>query len=381
MQKKLPLPLPLIKLIVAVLLIGSFFVSSWLLPVIIMGAIIVAIVLNNKGGTYLKLQKKLPTSDIRTLQEGLVEIRGRVQKLEVLHAPADNRECVAYTYRKYRETRDSEGNVSKKTIETDEQGVPFMLQDSTGSIEVSATDLGLLWLPEKDFKDEQKIGHHQTFLRHNDEVLLVGEAKKVDGKMMMIKSEEHDVFHLSPVKKLEHWNYFRPLVNSLKVFTVLAVLLSIALTQSNIFIQSNDVSGGYLGIAVDFISPQAWYLPLPDWFIHVLIFEGTSFFALFGALLCGLLIPVILSPILKLFGRYTWVQMLFWVPFILSMPLFFGDLFVFWMVNLSPIYQNTIIVAQFLMVFICCVWNRHLITEYIDKLSEEKLSKFKKRKR
>lgn len=381
MPKQLPLPLPLIKFIAAVVLIGGFFIDPWILPTLIIIAAVVLILMSNKGANYLKLQKTLPTSDVRTLQEGLVEIQGRVQKIEVLHTPADHRECVAYTYRKYRESRDSEGNVSKKTIETDEQAVPFMIQDATGSIEVSVSDLGLLWLPEKDMKDKQGIGHHQTFLRHNDEVLLVGEAKKVDGKMIMVKSEEHDVFHLSPVAKLEHWNYFRPLVKSMKLFAGLLFLLSIALTQSNLFIQSNDISGGYLGLAFDFISPQAAYLPLPDWVIHTLIFDGLVFFSLFGSLLCGLFVPLIFAPILKLFEKVSWFQMLFWVPFILCVPVIFIDLFVFWTVGIDTIYQNTILVIQYLGVFVYTLWNRHLIAEYVEKFNREKLSKFKKRKR
>lgn len=72
-----------------------------------------------------------PTSRIRSLAMGLVEIQGRAVRRYALVAPMTQGACVWYRLRKYR--RDNRNNW-RLTSESDSSHVPFVLDDGTGRV-------------------------------------------------------------------------------------------------------------------------------------------------------------------------------------------------------------------------------------------------------
>jgi hypothetical protein len=72
-----------------------------------------------------------PTSRIRSLAMGMVEIHGRASRQYALVAPMTQLPCVYYRIRRYR--RDSRRNW-KLTSDTNSGHVPFMIEDSTGRV-------------------------------------------------------------------------------------------------------------------------------------------------------------------------------------------------------------------------------------------------------
>ncbi|MFC1722603.1 GIDE domain-containing protein [Nanoarchaeota archaeon] len=81
-----------------------------------------------------KLIENIPTSKIRSLAMGLVEIKGKVLKGEkVLSSPFSSKPCVWYKY-KIEEYRKQGKNSRWVTIKHGREGVHFKLQDNTDDV-------------------------------------------------------------------------------------------------------------------------------------------------------------------------------------------------------------------------------------------------------
>jgi hypothetical protein len=96
----------------------------------------VAIALCWGGFVCLRLKRLIedtPTSRIRSLAMGLVEVHGRALRRYALVAPMTQGACVWYRLRKYR--RD-QNNRWTQTSESDSNHVPFVLDDGSGQVVV-----------------------------------------------------------------------------------------------------------------------------------------------------------------------------------------------------------------------------------------------------
>ena len=99
-----------------------------LLPAILAGACL-------WGGFYfLRLKRRIentPTSKIRSLAMGLVEVHGRASRKYALVSPMCQLPCVYYRLRRYRRDRNNNWKLSSSK---DSAHVPFYLEDSTGKV-------------------------------------------------------------------------------------------------------------------------------------------------------------------------------------------------------------------------------------------------------
>ena len=107
--------------------IFGFFVGLWLFY---------------KGFKSYRLKRmieNIPTSKIRSLAMGLVEIYGRVLPAEkkIFKSPLTGKDCVYYHYT-IEELRSSGKSSRWVTIKEDAQGVPFFLEDETGRVLVDS---------------------------------------------------------------------------------------------------------------------------------------------------------------------------------------------------------------------------------------------------
>jgi hypothetical protein len=95
-----------------------------------------AVALSWGGLRLLRLKRCIentPTSKVRSLAMGLVEVHGRARRCYALVAPMTQSACVWYRLRKYR--KDNKGNW-KLTREITSSHVPFLLDDGTGRLTV-----------------------------------------------------------------------------------------------------------------------------------------------------------------------------------------------------------------------------------------------------
>ena len=87
-----------------------------------------------------KIMENTPTSKIRSLAMGLVEIYGEIvaNKKKVLQAPFSQKNCVYYQYVIQVYSVNGKGRGSWNTIQSGIESIPFFLRDATGSVLVDA---------------------------------------------------------------------------------------------------------------------------------------------------------------------------------------------------------------------------------------------------
>lgn len=89
------------------------------------------------GGFYfIRLKRQVentPTSKVRSMAMGMVEVHGRARRLYALVAPMTQSPCIFYRLRKYRRDRN---NRWKLIREMDSRHVPFQVDDGTGRVTV-----------------------------------------------------------------------------------------------------------------------------------------------------------------------------------------------------------------------------------------------------
>lgn len=102
---------------------------------------LLAVILLAAGLRSLRLKRLIentPTSRIRSLAMGLVELHGRTRRAYALVAPMTQTPCVWYRVRRYRRRRNPRNNQSvwQLTGVQDSGHVPFLLDDGTGLVRV-----------------------------------------------------------------------------------------------------------------------------------------------------------------------------------------------------------------------------------------------------
>jgi hypothetical protein len=97
-----------------------------------------------------------PTSTVRGLAMGLVELIGVVRPTSILRSPITKTECAAYRF-KVEEYRSSGKSGRWVTIaQSDSFSCPFYLEDATGKVKVYPFDSEMYWQP--DYMFETGIG-------------------------------------------------------------------------------------------------------------------------------------------------------------------------------------------------------------------------------
>ncbi|MBI4176396.1 MAG: hypothetical protein HY518_04270 [Candidatus Aenigmarchaeota archaeon] len=107
------------------------------------GMITLGLIFLYLGFHNLKMKKmieNIPTSKIRSLAMGLVEVHGRVVPIKSLKAPFSGRQCAYYYYSVEDVTDDKEKYPYGSLMIYGHESEPFLLKDETGSVTV---------LPEK----------------------------------------------------------------------------------------------------------------------------------------------------------------------------------------------------------------------------------------
>ncbi len=89
------------------------------------------------GLHYIRLKRKIentPTSKVRSLAMGMVEVHGRARRQYALVAPMTQSACVYYRLRKYRRDKN---NKWKLVQDVDSSHVSFLVDDGTGCVAVA----------------------------------------------------------------------------------------------------------------------------------------------------------------------------------------------------------------------------------------------------
>ena len=108
-------------------------IASGAVPLIITGLMVWY------GFYFLKLKRQIentPTSKVRSIAMGMVEVKGEAVRSYALISPMSNTPCVYYRLIKYQRDRNRQWRVSSVSSS---DNVPFMLEDETGRVEINPT--------------------------------------------------------------------------------------------------------------------------------------------------------------------------------------------------------------------------------------------------
>lgn len=117
-----------------------------------------------------RLIENIPTSKLRSIAMGLVEVYGEVVPIKVLKSPFMGKDCVYFRYDIEEQHSDSKGHTYWVALKKGEASVPFRLKDETDSVIVDCTGANVDI--KSDTRFESGIGHEPppqvlSFLKAN----------------------------------------------------------------------------------------------------------------------------------------------------------------------------------------------------------------------
>lgn len=184
-----------------------------------------------EGRNFFNLQRTLPTSRIRSIANGLVEIKGKVIPISLKKAPMNRKPCVAYCYTIDRISKNKEGRTTYTEIHRETVCDDFYIDDGTDKalIRSEGIEFTKLKLDHSEKIDSKRFS--QYLLLPNTEVFVIGHAIKENGEAVIIKDENKQIFSLSSSAAVETSNLYRPLkVSAAVVAFITALLIGFVLT-------------------------------------------------------------------------------------------------------------------------------------------------------
>ena len=197
------------------------------LPLGIFVIIAVILILPNSKKRFLRLQASLPTSKIKSLAKGLVEIQGKLIMKTPLISPVGNEVCIGYYYTIEDIDRDKDGKNSYTTIHRETKCNTFEIQDETGKIEIIPEGIEFVLLETTNISSDNRKRYTEILLKENQEMLIVGYADSRNGIPYIRKDEYHKILAITSASGISVWNKYQPLLRSFLFTCVIIVLLII----------------------------------------------------------------------------------------------------------------------------------------------------------
>lgn len=212
-----------IRIVVAILLAIMLFKASIYAPIHIReeiiwfsAIVILGIWLFFRGFVQLshkRLVQNIPTSKIKSLAMGLVEIQGKASAFtpQPLKSPYAKMDCVFYHYEVQRFTRYSDGKGNWRTITEGSSGIPFYVDDGSGKVLVDSLKaqikLGTRYISSNPDKRQAiptllrngDMKYLETFIIPEEPIYALGTANAIKD---YLKEHKQRV-----AKKLTEWWY------------------------------------------------------------------------------------------------------------------------------------------------------------------------------
>lgn len=191
--------------------------------------------------TFLNLQETLPTSKIRSMAMGLVEVQGKAVMQEPLLSKMGTKECIGYVYKVESVSIDKDGRSRYSTLSNTTECNPFLIQDATGLAHVANENLELLNL-ELDVVDERnKKRYSQYLFKEDTEILLIGKAINKKQQVVIEKESNKNIFALSPISNINVWNKFNPIRKAFITYVYFVAFFVAVILFMNISYHNNEV--------------------------------------------------------------------------------------------------------------------------------------------
>lgn len=194
--------------------------------------IFVTFIFSNKN-QFNKLQEILPTSKIRSMAMGLVEVQGNVKAIDLFTTPINSKQCIGYKYTIESISIDKDGDKSYTTIHNESKCKHFFIEDQSGRVEVSPEKLELIMFPIDERYSNSSKRYTQYVLYEDEEVLLIGKAT-LENNIPIIRHEGiKNVFGVAPAVAVNRWNRLKPMRSAILMYVIaFAFLVSCILLLS-----------------------------------------------------------------------------------------------------------------------------------------------------
>ncbi|UBX47709.1 hypothetical protein LDO51_10915 [Providencia alcalifaciens] len=182
---------------------------------------------NTPQKRFLKFQKNLATSKIRSIAMGLVEVEGKITSGTEVKSQLGNRSCYGSFYYEYSISKDKEGKKSYTLQDSKTQLHDFTITDDTGSVKVICepdyfVHIGLI--PHQDFESGNRR-YKEYLLESGKSYLLIGSADSENGKMVITRKAPHMLLGVSPSDYVTRWNKSAPMRRNIGVTAMIAAIL------------------------------------------------------------------------------------------------------------------------------------------------------------
>jgi len=233
-------------------LVLSLGVPYFIIIVFIILPFLTSLKSNNKKRFY-KLQRTLPTSNIRSVAMGLAEISGRSKIIESMISRIGKKECIGFLYTIENVSTDKDGKDSYSMESSETICKPFYVQDKTGQIKVITEGIEFIDFEIDEQYQSSMKRYTQYLLKDNLEVLLIGKAGlKENNEPVFQKEEIKDVFGISPVESVENYNTLRPILQSAGYFIYFWVILIALILLTPIKLRNHTLEFGKINLDLPF---------------------------------------------------------------------------------------------------------------------------------
>ncbi|WP_369311918.1 hypothetical protein [Providencia rettgeri] len=206
---------------------------------------------NTPKKRFLKFQKNLATSKIRSVAIGLAEVEGTITSQTEITSKLGHKSCIGSFYYEYSISKDKEGKKSYHLQNSQARLVDFTITDDTGSISVSCDPDYFVYTGIEPHIDREDGNRRYTeyLIEKNVRYLLIGSVTAENGKLIMTRKPPHYLLGLSTADYVVKWNILSPLRRN-AVITVCLALLVIA----TLLITPISYQNGYLTFHFEQIS-------------------------------------------------------------------------------------------------------------------------------
>lgn len=208
-------------------LVLGFFIDIRIFLLAFVLTFVFQLLQNTPKKRFLKYQKSLATSKIRSIAMGLVEVEGRITAGTQMRSQLGGKNCYGSFYAEYAISKDKDGKKSYRLINSKNVIHNFTLTDDTGSIKVVCDPEFFIHTgiqPHSDF-ESGSTRYKEYIIEGNKSYLLIGTADSDNGTPIITRKPPHHLLGISPSEYVVRWNKTGPFRRNLVITTLVALVL------------------------------------------------------------------------------------------------------------------------------------------------------------
>lgn len=238
--KRIPLWEKILKctMVIAFMLVPLLGIYGFIL---FTGIVIITFMLPTAQSRFMRYQQTLPTSKIRSMSIGIVELKGKLLSQQQIKAPLSEQQCIGYYYTISREERDKDGHTHYRLIHEEKRCQPFWLKDNTGKVQVDTKNLDFHLLPvNKTVRCGREI-KEEYLLEQRTNYLLIGQVVRRGNELVITRDRLRRIFGIAPCGNLQRRSKMNLVLKRARYFIIVTALAMVLILVAPIEVQRHQV--------------------------------------------------------------------------------------------------------------------------------------------